>query len=78
MNSLLRCEALWVSREEDALTLTASFRFDNEGSISFLVHLASKLLEVSRQHIGIREEVIIVWEDILHSHQVTSEHIFLG
>ena len=59
---LLSREGLWVSSQEDALSLTARLRLHNESPIAFLIHLGDELLEICWQIVRRREKVVLFRE----------------
>ena len=77
MDRLLRGQGLWVTRQENALTLTASFRLDYKSLISFVTNLVEKFLKVGRQIESWREKIVVIRKDGLEAHEVSTKHVFL-
>lgn len=61
-----------VTGEEYSSSLTRGFRLDNESFAILLlgVVLASIVWVFRREEPSLREELVIIWEDLLHAHQV--------
>lgn len=66
-----------IPRKEDSFTLTAGFRFYNESFIPLFADHRYELLEVVRQHEGLRREIVLLRVFLLHAHQVSAKHVFL-
>ena len=67
-----------MTGQEYAFSLTAGLWLNDKSSISLLIHLRKELLVVGWQVIRLREKVVIVRKHGLQSHQVATEHVFLG
>lgn len=77
MYRLLSSQSFRISSQKDPLSLTTSLRFHNESPVTLLVDLRQEFGKILREHICGRKERILLWEGILESHQVSTEHVLL-
>lgn len=71
-------DEIGVTHKENTFALALVLRLDDEGTRILTLGLVPKVLVVVRQHIGGREEVVIVWQDLLHPHQMAPQHVLTG
>ena len=71
-------DEIGVTHKENTFALALVLRLDDEGTRILTLGLVPKVLVVVRQHIRGREEVVIVWQDLLHPHQMAPQHVLTG